>query len=169
MTFNLLTGPIPGQSLTREPGARPYEGAPQYTTVDEAMESILPKVFNPDVSLNMADMMEDGMPATGITETFLSYGVMEGKWSVDLAILLALPLYEAVIKSVELSGRKVVRGSEKEFRGAANNVLMDKVKRDLSGTADKAENALFDRETTVGEGIGVGAESSDIPEKEGIM
>ena len=39
-----IDAPIAGQSLTTEPGNRPWENPPQYTTVEEALEYYIHKL-----------------------------------------------------------------------------------------------------------------------------
>ena len=50
---NLATGPIPGQSLTREPGNAAYEQPPQYVDLDDAMEYMLPRILNPSTGIRI--------------------------------------------------------------------------------------------------------------------
>ena len=43
---DLLQGPIPGMSLTKEPGEYPWERPTQLTTVEEAVEYYTDRVLN---------------------------------------------------------------------------------------------------------------------------
>lgn len=141
MAPNLMSGPIPGQSLTAEPGSRPWEQAPQFTNVDDAMEYMIPRIMNPNVALSMGDLMDKGMPATAIADSILTNGFMEGKWSPDLMVLIGLPVYELVKKSVELAGGKVLSGTEDKFTYKPDEILM-KLARDEADKAEPKDNAL---------------------------
>lgn len=114
---NLLGGPQPGQSLTREPGNAAFEKPPQFTDPEDALKFVLPRVMNPKNAARMLDLMENQrVPATTITDSLLLGGFAQGMWTPDVAALIGLPLYAAVIKSVELIDGKPLRGNEEEFK-----------------------------------------------------
>lgn len=141
MAPNLMSGPIPGQSLTAEPGSRPWEQPSQFNNVDDAMEFMIPRLLSPNVALGMSDLMEKGMPATAIADSILTNGFMEGKWSPDLMVLIGLPVYELVKKSVELAGGKVVTGLEDKYTYKPDDILMKLARDDVEKSEPKA-NAL---------------------------
>lgn len=89
---NLMGAPIPGQSLTREPGSAAWEQPPQYNTEAEAMDFLFEKVTRPDVQTNLLRVMDAGVPLPILLEPILMHGVQEGKWSMDLAMMLMEPL-----------------------------------------------------------------------------
>ena len=121
---NLAGRPVPG-SRTVEPGSRPYERPSQYNTVDEAMEGILPGIMNPTFGAKASVLMDKGLPATAIAESILVSGFAQGKFTPDLASLIALPVYSAVMKSVELVGGKVLTGSEDQFKTESVDMFED--------------------------------------------
>ena len=47
---NLFDAPIPGQSLTTEVGARPWQQEPMYSTVEEAFEYYATRVSDPEIN-----------------------------------------------------------------------------------------------------------------------
>lgn len=119
---NLVGAPIPGQSLTREPKSRTYETPPQFTEEDEALEYIIPRIMNPEAAAQTAALMsEKRVPATVIADSILMSGFAQGQWTPDLAILIAVPVYAAIVKSVELVGGKPILGNEKEFKEDTND------------------------------------------------
>lgn len=138
---NMAGAPIPGQSLTREPGSRPYETPPQFTTVDDAMEKfVLPRILNPQSGAHIAALMDRGIPATSITDSLLITGFSQGMWTPDLATLIALPTYSAVIKSAELVGGPVLRGNEEQFK-KKTDALYEKLAEEAdSNDADESES-----------------------------
>ena len=88
-----FNAPIPGQSLTAELGARPWQHPPQYATVEEAMDFYAPRILEPQFRDNIVDVMELGIPLTTIANSLQSGGVMQGKHTIDVGILiLPLPL-----------------------------------------------------------------------------
>lgn len=87
-----MDAPIPGQSLTREPGSVPWEQPPEYTTEAEAMDFLFEKVTRPDIQKNLLRALDAGVPISVLMEPILMHGVQEGKWSMDLAMMLMEPL-----------------------------------------------------------------------------
>ncbi len=88
--------PIPGQGMTSELGARPWEKPPQYTTVDEALSFYLPKLSDDEFAKNLVNVMEMGVPITSLANTIQMSSVMEGRHSVDVGILILPVLIEAM-------------------------------------------------------------------------
>jgi hypothetical protein len=100
MIENIFDAPIPGQSLTNTLGNYPWEHPPQYTNIKEASEyvwDILHKEKNADQVLTF---LKNGIPVEAIARTILFGGFMEGKWSVDVALLIA----EVVFKQIMAMG-----------------------------------------------------------------
>ena len=100
MIENIFDAPIPGQSLTNTPGNYPWEHPPQYTNIKEASEyvwDVLHKEKNADQVLTF---LKNGIPVEAIARTILFGGFMEGKWSVDVALLIA----EVVFKQIMAMG-----------------------------------------------------------------
>ena len=89
-----LNAPIAGQSLTAELGARPWQHPPQYNTVEEAMDFYAPRILEPQFRDQLVDVMELGIPLTTIANSLQSGGVMEGKHTIDVGILIMPVLIE---------------------------------------------------------------------------
>jgi len=92
----LLDAPIAGQSLTAELGNRPWQQPPQYSTVEEALEFYIPRLTDPDNLSDLLDVMENGIPLTTIANALQSSGVMEGKHSLDVGMLVMPVLIETM-------------------------------------------------------------------------
>jgi hypothetical protein len=93
----LLDAPIAGMSLTHELGARPWQNPPQYTTVDEAIEYYLERMSTDEFMDQLADVMEMGVPITTLANTIQLSGVMEGKHTVDVGMLVMPLLMEMMM------------------------------------------------------------------------
>lgn len=93
----MFDAPIPGQSLTMAPGSAPWEQPPQYTDLNEAAEDIFDKLIQnaPEVVFSL----EAGASAEAIARTILFAGFTKGKFSPDLAMLLA-PITVAMVAAV---------------------------------------------------------------------
>jgi len=105
--------PIPGQSLTAELGSRPWQQPPQYTTVEEALEYYVPRLVNPELLPQLLDVMETGIPLTTIANAMQVAGVMEGKHSIDVGILIMPVLIETMAYLAEEADVEYETGSNK--------------------------------------------------------
>lgn len=99
-----LMAPIPGMSLTREPGNSPWEQPPLYNTVEEALGFYLDKLNDEDRLDDLLFALEAGYPIDAMVDTMTSYSVMEGYHTIDVKMLLAPILHEYLITLAEASG-----------------------------------------------------------------
>ena len=95
-----LNAPIPGESLTTEPGNRPWENPPQLTSVEEATEyytqRILGDVENHD---SVLDMLETGLPVANAASILNKTSVLNGVHTIDVGILIT-PIIEELLMTV---------------------------------------------------------------------
>jgi len=89
-----LDAPIPGMSLAAEVGSRPFDNPPQFNTVEEALDYYIPRLTSEDVTNQLLDVVEMGVPLTNIANSMQLSGVMEGKHNVDVGILIMPVLIE---------------------------------------------------------------------------
>ena len=81
-------GPIAGQSLTAEYGARPWQSPPQYSTLEEALDWYIPKLTDKAFTSELFDIIEIGIPLTTIANSMQLTAVMQGVHSIDIGILI---------------------------------------------------------------------------------
>ena len=111
----MIDAPIAGQSLTAELGNRPWQQPPQYTTVEEALEYYIPRLTNPEMLDDLFNVMETGIPLTTIANAIQSSGVMEGKHSLDVGILILPVLMETMAYLAEEAGIEYEAGTNKRI------------------------------------------------------
>jgi hypothetical protein len=92
----LLDAPVPGMSLTHELGARPWQTPPKAPTVAEAIDTYLPAFEDEDVIPQLLNVLESGIPVATIAEATMLGGVMEGRHTVDVGILILPFLMEMI-------------------------------------------------------------------------
>jgi len=97
MEYDEFNSPIPGQSLTDEPGNAKWENPPRYTKVEEVSEMIMKKVFNKEAVKNILMMLEAGIPVEGVARTIVFAGYAEGQYNPDVGVLIARLTFEAVL------------------------------------------------------------------------
>tara|TARA_R100000541_G_scaffold637_1_gene4059 strand:+ start:2020 stop:2526 length:507 start_codon:yes stop_codon:yes gene_type:complete len=96
MANTLFDAPVPGQSLTAEFGARPWQQPAQYSTVEDAFEYYATKITDPKVNESLLDALEMGTPVSSISEILVQSGAMEGKHTIDVSILLLPVIMELI-------------------------------------------------------------------------
>jgi len=101
---NLFDAPIAGQSLTAELGARPWQQAPQYGTVEEAFEYYATKLIDPAINDSLFDTLEMGTPVAPVAEILVQSGAMEGKHSIDVSILILPVIMELIAYVADEAG-----------------------------------------------------------------
>lgn len=96
--------PIPGQSLTSEPGNTPWEQPPEMNTVEEVTKFYINKLANEDVIDDFAAMIQLGAPLAPIVETTYLQGVARGLHTVDLGMLVAPTIHMFLKQAIESLG-----------------------------------------------------------------
>lgn len=119
----MLDAPIPGMSLTHELGARPWQNPPQFNTIEEALDYYIPRLQSDEVSEQLLDVMEMGIPVTVIANTMQLAGVMEGKHTIDVGMLLLPVLVELIMLIGDSAKIKYTSGLEKDKK--VRNSLVD--------------------------------------------
>ena len=85
---NVFDAPIPGQSLTDEPGNYPWEHAPQTASIEEATDYVYESMMKPENMERMFTLLRMGIPIEALVKIITFSGFLEGRWTVDTAKLL---------------------------------------------------------------------------------
>lgn len=94
-----LTAPIPGQSLTVEPGSVPWEQPPQYTTLAEVVKFYTERIDNTDVVMDLIELLKRDIPILTIVNTLVKTSIMKGYHYVDVGFLVT-PILVEMIKTI---------------------------------------------------------------------
>ena len=141
--------PIPGESLTHELGARPWQSPAQHVTVEEALDFYIPRFANDDVTEQLMDVLEMGVPVTAVANSIQLSGVMEGKHSIDVGMLVLPVLMELIMFMADEEGIEYNTGMEKSTE--VRSTMIDKalVKLQEQSEEDAAEEGSpQEQETT---------------------
>lgn len=95
----MFTGPIPGESLTREPKAFPWERPPELTDPEEVMAMYLEKLNDIDRMTSIMDAIELGATVKSMVDMIVRSGISSGVHTIDVGMLVS-PVIHAHIKSV---------------------------------------------------------------------
>jgi hypothetical protein len=92
----LMDGPIPGQSLTTEIGARPWQQPAKFSTVEDTLEHYATKITDPKINDSLLDALEMGTSVASIAEIVVQSGAMEGIHTIDVSILVLPVIMELI-------------------------------------------------------------------------
>ena len=134
----MLDAPIPGMSLTHELGARPWQNPPQYNTVEEALDYYIPRLQSEEVSNQLLDVLEMGIPVATIANTMQLASVMEGKHTIDVGMLLLPVLVELIMMIGDAAKIKYTTGMEKgkDIRGSLVDLAVTKFKEQKDSSVE---------------------------------
>jgi len=103
--------PIPGMSLTKEPGNAPYEQPPLYTSPEEALSFYLKKFDDEEKLDDFLFLLENKLPLATFVDGLTSIGVMEGYHSIDVKVLLGPVLHDYIYNLCIAAGFEPVEKS----------------------------------------------------------
>ena len=151
-----LDAPIPGMSLAAEVGSRPFDNPPQFNTV-EALDYYIPRLTSEDVTNQLLDVIEMGVPLTNIANSMQLSGVMEGKHNVDVGILIMPVLIELMRLLAEEAKIEYNTGldKDKKIRSSAIDLAVQKLKKEqdkpVEGMKDEEEEEVAETSTVLQE------------------
>ena len=119
--------PIPGQSLTMELGSRPWQSPPQFTTVDDTIDYYMERMSSEDFMLQLADVLEMGIPVTTLANTIQLGSVMEGVHTVDVGMLVLPMLMEMIMMVGDSAGIKYDSGMTDTSKPKTRDTFIAKV------------------------------------------
>ena len=151
---NPFDAPVPGQSMTDKPGNAAWEHPPQYTNTAEAADFIWDQLSSPEFSEQVIAMLDAGIPIEAITRVILFGGFTTGKWTPDVAFIIAEP----VMKMIVAVG---MQGGVKKFRMSLGDMTSD---NELKSIIDIKKNSEAFKKAAEG-----ATKSLPKPEQKGLM
>ena len=149
---NPFDAPVAGQGLTDEPGNYPWEHPPQFTDPDEAADFVWDRLHRPEFMEQVIAMLDAGIPIEAIARVILFGGFTDGKWSPDVAFIIAEPVMKMIATVGMLGGVKNfrisledmtnenelnsimdIKSKKEKFKKAAKNIAKDKPKIEQKG------------------------------------
>ena len=125
--------PIPGQSLTTEPGNRPWEQPAQYSKPEEALGYYMPRIMKEENASELMKFLKKDIPVSTVAEILTSAGAMEGKHTVDVSIIITPVLMELIKGMADIAGVK--------YKMTPKDNELDKIDSDV---IEKIEAELLD-------------------------
>lgn len=145
MSLSPFDGPIPGQSLTAEPGNAPWEKPSKFSDPLDAFEMYMERLSDDEVLNDVVDLIDSGAPLDSISGAMLSTGILRGMHTVDVKILLR-PLLTAHIKSLaDAIGIDDYKITFDDYRDEQEEEAL-KLKNRIKAKLDKVKGSLDEGE-----------------------
>ena len=112
---NPFDAPVPGQGLTDTPGNYPWEHPPLYTDTSEAADFVWDRLHRPEFAEQMIAMLDAGIPVEALGRIIIFNGFMEGKWTPDIAFIIAEPIMKMIATMGMKAGVKNIRMSMEDI------------------------------------------------------
>ena len=138
----LLDAPIPGMAMTHELGARPWQTAAQFTTVDETIDYYMSRMATEEYMEQAVEVLEMGIPITTIANTMQMAGVMEGKHSIDVGMLVTPLIMEMLMLIGDNADINYDDGLTDAKPVETSDAKIDKVRREMKERIDKVEDEV---------------------------
>jgi len=117
-----VNAPIPGMSLTTEPGNRPWENPPMLVTVEDALEYYSNRIIS-DIDSHDAilEMLELQVPVENVANILQKTGVMEGLHTIDVGILVSPAVEEMIMAVADMYGIRYAESMDQIMQGFMAN------------------------------------------------
>ena len=120
-----LSRPVPGQSLTHELRARPWQNPPQFNTVEESMDWYLERFDNPELVEEMLSIIENKVPLSVIANSMQLGAVLQGVHSIDVGVLITPIIIEILRTLAEKTDSDYVIGDEPEDTDRPSDAVIE--------------------------------------------
>jgi hypothetical protein len=88
--------PIPGENYTSDTKNYPWHQPPEFSNVTDALDKMSLKLTQPKIARGIMAFADAGFPLVRITQMIIMEGIAQGKWTVDMGLLLAGPFCKII-------------------------------------------------------------------------
>jgi hypothetical protein len=150
-----LVAPIAGMSMTHEVGARPWQTPPKQATVQEAIAHYIERMQDDSITEQIINILQADVPVTTLANTIQLAGVMEGRHSIDVGVLVIPVLMEMIMLIADAEGIEYQTGMErdKEAEVKDSRILagITKARKELVDGKDEEEVLVQETEEQLAE------------------
>jgi hypothetical protein len=141
---DFLEAPIPGMSLTTEPGSVPWEQPPQLVTLQEVADFYISKLTEDQEAIDKTlDAIELGVPLESLANGAITFNMMKGIHTIDVGFLVMPIIVELFITLAELNDIKYFISAEDTVKGKVlNRSLVEKIVNSSEETTEEAIQSL---------------------------
>lgn len=108
-----LEGPIPGMSLTSEPGNRPWENPPMFVMVEDVINFYTEQILDPEMEDYILLVMEKGISIEAAADHVVASGTMNGFHTMDVGFLVTPIVRELLMYVGDSAGVDYVESYDK--------------------------------------------------------
>jgi len=150
----LLSAPIPGQSLTVEPGSVPWEQPPQYVTIDDVASFYSDKLDNPEAIFQLMSLLEDGIPILTVVNTMVKTSIMNGYHTVDTGFLVTPIIVEIIKTLADLNDvTYTVTAEDAAKENTVNPEIIKQLIKEAKNKVEKSPEAIVERKGLMAKGV----------------
>jgi hypothetical protein len=135
-----FNAPIPGQSLTTEQKARPWENPPKYNTEEDALDFYMSQLEVPERIEHLFQLLDAGLPVADLVDTITLSGV--------IAVLISPALFTLITGMADAAGIDYKDGIQEEDDGRMSEHTIQ-----MAEKRHKAQELVEQVEDTELEGI----------------
>jgi hypothetical protein len=148
-----LTAPIPGQSLTVEPGSVPWEQPPQYVTIDDVASFYSDKLDNSEAIFELMSLLENGIPILTIVNTMVKTSIMKGYHTVDTGFLVTPIIVEIIKTLADLNDvTYIVTAEEAGKENTVSPLIIKQLIEEAKNKVEKSPEAVVERKGLMAKG-----------------
>jgi len=146
----MFNAPIPGQSLTSEPKNSPWESPPEFPAPEDALMYHMDRLSKPKRIKSVLALLELGLDVVTLTEGILRGGVIEGRHSVDVSLIIGPIIHEYISGSADAAGIEYNEGLEEDLSDEELNYSVQEgmANKIIDGYKETGEISLGELEDT---------------------
>jgi hypothetical protein len=138
---DFLEAPIPGMSLTTEPGSVPWEQPPQLVTIQQVADFYIDKLTEDQEAISKSlDAIELGVPLHSLANGAIMFNMMKGIHTTDVGFLVMPIIVELFITLAELNDIEYFIAEEDKLKGKVLD--RDLVEKVVNSSEAKTEEAI---------------------------
>lgn len=107
-------GPIPGENFTSDTKNYPWHQPPEYKNIKVALDKMAVKLTEKKISRKLIALAEMGFPLVRISQMIIMEGIGQGKWTLDMGLLLAGPFTKIIEIMCDTYGVEYTIGIEED-------------------------------------------------------
>ena len=139
--FALTANPIPGMSLTSEPGNSPWEQPPLYVELSDVVDYYSDRLTKDVAFDGIVEALKNEATVTDLTNVMIKTAVMKGIHTIDVGFL-AFPVIAEIIKTIgDIAGVGYVVSTEdyKKSTQVSESMLKDLIKETKASVEQQVE------------------------------
>ena len=139
----LRSVPIPGMSLTKEPGNNPWEQPPMFVELPDVVKFYTEELTSDESVTGIIQALSNDISVLDLSNTLMKTSVMKGIHSIDVG-MIAIPVIAEIIKTVgDLNNVGYITSTE-EYEKATKvdeKMLMELLNESKEAVEEKLDEA----------------------------